>query len=86
MSTGTVSRDLKPSCRLEEKKLCSIGMHDNGTLLLIGIQCFGVTDLVNKALDEEEVMTAVSRTGQEVAEGINSTESELTSNRYVPLS
>ncbi|XP_047065339.1 uncharacterized protein LOC124673269 [Lolium rigidum] len=56
-------------------------MHDNGTLLLIGIQCFGVTDLVNKALDEEEVITAVSRTGQEVAEGINSTESELTSNR-----
>jgi hypothetical protein len=54
-------------------------MHDNGTLLLVGIQCIGVTDLAIKALDEEELMTAVSRTGQEAAEGISSSESELTS-------
>jgi hypothetical protein len=53
-------------------------MHGNGTLPLIGIQCFYITDLA-KAMDKEELTTAVSCTGQKVAEGINSIESELTS-------
>jgi hypothetical protein len=50
-------------------------MHGNGTLPLIGIQCFYITDLA-KAMDKE-LTTAVSCTGQKVAEG--SIGSELTS-------
>jgi hypothetical protein len=62
---------LKPSCRIEEKKLRSIGMLGTGTLPLVGIQCFGVTDLGNKAVEKEELRKAVSRTGQKATEGIN---------------
>jgi hypothetical protein len=53
-------------------------MHGNGTLPLIGIQCFYITDLA-KAMDKEELTTAVSCTGKKLAEGINSIGSELTS-------
>jgi hypothetical protein len=34
-------------------------MHGNGTLPLVGIQCFGVTDLANKALEKEELRQLV---------------------------
>lgn len=57
-------------------------MHGNGTLPLVGIQCFCMTDLA-KAMDKEELQMAVSCTGQKVAEGINSIESELTSYKSV---